>query len=430
MTKPIHGLLSILIIIASCSKGDIDLIPVVNIGSNIHNLAQLELSEFASNIRYVPLEPVVERPIGWTWSDINDFSKEYIVESDGKTCLLYDNSGRFIRQIGEEGRGPGEYRLIISVFLINEKIYVRDFFDLIEYNIDGTFIKRYKNGFSADGKYRFEESIMINDTMVFGNVENRTGNEEFVAFVINKNGDKVHSYENYTSFKLEPGVGHVKAPGKATIYRFGHEVSFKEFYSDTLFQLDELYRLRAAYVFDLGKNKEPFSKIGMRWDQKDLSSYLYLNYVYQTKDFLILNCNFNKLYTAKRLSPELIRTPSGKDYTQWYNYNGQQVLGIYYKRTGKLIFSKPTSTNNQLFTSGLYNDIDAGPRFFPDKMVNDSTMVMKIKFDHLVEHVRSEDFKKNYPKYPESKKRLELLVDSLLKAEFDNPVLMFVTFKR
>lgn len=430
MTKPIHGLLSILIIITSCSRGDINLIPIVNIGNNIHNMAQLELSEFASNIRYVPLEPILEHPIRWTWSDLYDFSIEYILDSDAKTCLLYDSSGRFIRQIGKEGRGPGEYRLIISVFLINEKIFIRDFFDIIEYDLNGNFVKRYKNGFSVDEKYRIEEGIMINDTIVFGNVENRIGDEEYKAFVVNTNGDKVNSYENYISFKLEPGVDQVKAPGKASIYRFGHEVSFKEFYNDTLFHLDELYRLRPAYVFDLGKHKEPSSKIGMSWDMKDLSSYLYLNYVYQTNDLLILNCDFNKLYNAKRISPEVIRTPSGKDYTQWYNHTGQQVLGIYDKRTGNLTFSKPTSTNNQLFTSGLYNDIDAGPRFFPDKMVNDSTMVMKIKFDHLIEHVRSEDFKNNHPKYPEKKNRLEVLVDSLSKAEFDNPVLMFVTFKR
>jgi len=42
-------------------------------------------------------------------------------------------------------------------------------------------------------------------------------------------------------------------------------------------------------------------------------------------------------------------------------------------------------------------------------------------------HVASDDFKKSIPKYPEKKKSLENMVNKL--TEFDNPVLMFVTFK-
>ena len=43
------------------------------------------------------------------------------------------------------------------------------------------------------------------------------------------------------------------------------------------------------------------------------------------------------------------------------------------------------------------------------------------------EHITSDDFKNNIPKYPEKKRQLEELANSL--SEFDNPVLMFVTFK-
>ena len=52
---------------------------------------------------------------------------------------------------------------------------------------------------------------------------------------------------------------------------------------------------------------------------------------------------------------------------------------------------------------------------------------MSIKVDELKNHIASDDFKNGVAKYPEKKKQLEELANSL--TVFDNPVLMFVTFK-
>jgi hypothetical protein len=409
------------------SSGDIS---NVDIESNLKNLQKTYLSKYSDIIRYVPIENNSNQPLGWII--YYDLSEKFILISDGRICLLYDSDGKFIRPIGKQGRGPGEYSGINGVFIIEEKIFIHDFFtdDLIEYSLDGTLLNRYKSGFTADHKYRMEDAIMINDSLVFGYIENRTGKEEYKAFIIDKQGEIKYSYRNHVFFSLAPGNMNGKAHVRATIHKFDNNVYFKELYNDTLFRLDDHYRMIPQKIFNIGKYKEPFSERGMSWIQKDLSSYIYLSFVYQTRNFLILDCDFNNYYPAKRLSPEIIKTPSGKDYIQWYNYNGQSVLGVYDKRSGTLVFSEPTSTNNQLFTSGFYNDIDAGPRFFPDKMVNDSTMVMKIRFNHMTGHIGSSDFKDNISTYPERKKRLEEIVDSLKKADFDNPILMFVTFNK
>ena len=108
-------------------------------------------------------------------------------------------------------------------------------------------------------------------------------------------------------------------------------------------------------------------------------------------------------------------------------YNNTNVLGLFDIKAEKLIFAEPTSTDNPLFTSGLYNDIDAGPRFIPQKQVNDSVMVMWVQAGELKNHVSSDDFKNNMPKYPEKKKELEKLAASL--KETDNPVLVLVRLK-
>jgi hypothetical protein len=143
---------------------------------------------------------------------------------------------------------------------------------------------------------------------------------------------------------------------------------------------------------------------------------------------LFLVCGSEKYFPVKRLTPEIIRLPGLDDYTQWYNSGG--VIGVYDKNSKKLVFSVPSITDNHLSGTGLYNDIDGGPKFQLHGMVNDSTMVMKIRFDYLVEHIESDEFNKSMPKYPDKKKKLHELVDSLQMSGFDNPVYMFVTFKK
>jgi hypothetical protein len=401
----------------------------INIESNLNNAQKVFISQYAKGIWYVPLESPSDHPLIWQSTTYVCISNENILDTDSRICVLYDIKGHFIREIGQLGRGPGEYQGINYITLINDLIFIHDFYtdDLIKYKLDGTFLKRYSTGFTADMEFRANDVLMLNDSLILGSVENYNGKQYLKAIIFNKEGDLKYSFRNYSFFSLKPEVKRVKVPGVTVIHRYGGEIFFKEFLNDTLFKLDKNFCLIPEYVFNLGKFKEPDSDRGKSWAEIDLFSYIDLDNIFQTKKLLILECGFNRYFPAKRITPVVIRTPGGEDYTQWYNTT--QILGIYNKESGELIFSKPTSTDNHLSTSGFYNDIDAGPRFIPDKMVNDSTMVMKIRFDHLLEHIESIEFENNVPKYPEQKKRLVEFVDSLKKEGFDNPVYMFVTFK-
>src|SRR5665648_443347 len=128
----------------------------IDIEANIDNMQKIYLSQFTDNVRYVPLESNSDHPLSWII--LSDFSENHFLASDMKICFLYDNVGHYIRQIGKQGRGPGEYTGIASVFLIDKKVYIRDYLgdDLVEYKLDGTFLKRHKSGFTADEKYRLE----------------------------------------------------------------------------------------------------------------------------------------------------------------------------------------------------------------------------------------------------------------------------------
>ncbi len=251
-------------------------IAVIDIGSNAFNMEKIYLSDYASEIRYIPLEEQMNYLLGSAAIFYADFSGDYIVDSDGLKCMLYDRNGHLIRMVGQQGRGPGEYNGISSVFLIGDNIYIHDYFtdDLIEYKTDGSFVDRHNSGFTVDGKYRLEDAYIINDTMIIGNYKNRTGHEEYKAFLFEKNGTIIEAYKNYISFNLAPGVKQTGSPGRTTCFRFKNNIFFKEGFNDTLFRLSSDNHLEPCYIFDLGKYKLPVSNLAKGVAQMDQDSYI------------------------------------------------------------------------------------------------------------------------------------------------------------
>ncbi|MCX6227403.1 MAG: hypothetical protein NTV01_22145, partial [Bacteroidia bacterium] len=101
--------------------------------------------------------------------------------------------------------------------------------------------------------------------------------------------------------------------------------------------------------------------------------------------------------------------------------------GVYEKPSHQLTFAEPVKSDDRLTNSGLRNDYDGGVNFFK-KMVNDSTLAMWVDAWELKLHVSSRAFKNSTPKYPQKKKELERLANSL--SDNDNPVLILCAFKR
>jgi len=77
---------------------------------------------------------------------------------------------------------------------------------------------------------------------------------------------------------------------------------------------------------------------------------------------------------------------------------------------------------------GIINDLDGGVNILPLTIKDDNTIIGWVDAIKLKAHVASETFKNSSPKYPEKKKKLEKLANSL--KETDNPVLVMVSLKK
>jgi hypothetical protein len=289
---------------------------------------------------------------------------------------------------------------------------------------------KYPNCLVVENTYYLHQWCIVDDSLIFGHIQNDSGQTKYKAILINRYGKVWHYYQNNDLLKNKESrvVG-----GSTQIFIFNRTLHFKEQFNDTLFSLSSDYELLPEYCFNLGNLKMPSSvRVNFNEYFEKINDYVAIVDIFQTENYLFLKVNLGNRFPARRLNPKPIESSEPvvipkklKELRE--STNTTLCLGIYDKKNRELQFCKPTSTDNPLFTSGIFNDIDAGPRFFPEKLINDSMMVMTISASDLKYHIASEDFKNNIPKYPQKKRQLEELANGL--SEFDNPVLMFVTFK-
>jgi hypothetical protein len=393
----------------------------VDVVSNINNMQQINLSRFTNNIRYIALENRADIAIG-NYPSI-DLTDNILLTSDMESSLLiFDMSGHLVVKFGKKGRGPEEYLNINNLsFGKANKVYFNSMDDLFEFKLDGSFSKKYSKCMLVENAFYLHQWCMVDDSLIFGHIQNDSGQTKYKAILINMYGKVRRYYQNYDLLKNRQSriVG-----GTTQIFKFNGTLHFKEQFNDTLFSLNTDHELIPEYRFNLGNLKMPASvRVNFYEYFEKINDYVDIEDIFQTEYYLILKVNFGNRFPARRLNSRQIESTNN---TRVWN-NTTFCLGIYDKRNCELHFCKPTNTDNPLFTSGIYNDIDAGPRFFPEKLINDSTLVMTISAMDLKNHIASDVFKNNIPIYPEKKKLLQEIADSL--TYFDNPVIMLVTFK-
>jgi len=422
-TNSIIIIISFIISLSDCSRSTSknDILEEIDIESNFNSFKELQLSQLNAEIKYLPLK----RDGNFELNQIMniDVKSDLILISNISLCLLYDTNGSLIRKIGNKGRGPYEYSIITnSGFGQKNNIYLQNIDNFLEYGTDGTLLSSFLIKKVNNPEFQISSWILINDSLFLGHTPLTTGKDSTKAILFNKQGFISHQYRNYI-FLNRPIRMFTSDDSEVSFYTYQEGTFFKEKMNDTLFYLNEMFTLIPRLSFKLGKYsmpKEYRERVTHGEDPPYWFNYIFVNNIFEISDYLLLDCPFNKYMPAKRFTP---REVAGVNI--WYNT--LDVLGLYDKKKRSLSFCKPTSTDNPLFTSGLYNDIDAGPRFYPIKQVNDSTLVMWIDPKQLKDHVASDDFKSNNPKYPEKKIELERMVKNI--SEYDNPILMLVTFK-
>ena len=356
-------------------------------------LSTVKLSDFGFiNIEYIPLETKESNFISWSNNPLARgkliAGDRFYLVKDANNILMFKDNGIFEKRIGTVGRGPDEYQVAHDVDEKNQEIYLlagwqKKFF---VYSISGELIRTFQIPFFCSEFIFVENGILCYS-------ENHMGNIEKSYNLIDTTGKILKSFSNKYPFQNHDGYG---GKYENLFYHFNDQIFKKEVYSDTV------------YLYKNGEFKP--------------------NLVINVGDKLITpnaRSQFDGIYLAKNYISPL-------NLFEFGNY-------VYYEFIYKFDFSNTEiysfigSVNNDfqvLFNTyqGITNDIDGGPNILPRTTKDDNTIIALVDALQLKSHIASEAFKNSTPQYPEKKKELEKLANSL--KETDNPVLMIVKLKK
>lgn len=140
--KKITTILITLISISACVGG-------YNEVNKIYPLSQTvpvdNISELIAHTDTIPLKDSVLRFFPFIKKMLIDNDGNFILADEQNGVIVYDKDGTFVRQIGSEGRGRGEYTSLISICMTEDcrQIYLLQTGSVLKFNLpDGEFVNK------------------------------------------------------------------------------------------------------------------------------------------------------------------------------------------------------------------------------------------------------------------------------------------------
>jgi hypothetical protein len=391
------AIICFLLILYSCKQGNRSATDIISIDPRIFPEVEISLAEFADDISYIPLDNQFPIGIIYSYKIINDFIYAAIKDVG---VVRFTNTGKLDKKFGKIGRGPGEYVYCLS-FAVDENtgtVYVMDHKsnDIEVYTNDGKYVRNIKL-FVDDEGFGLSDIEFFNSSLVLAQYINM-GRGAFDWIILDTQGNRIQEKKNpYPSFNGRVGGG-------GGLFKFNGRIGYWDSFKDTLFSISSNFDYSPMCILSAGEHRFPRNSDAynsasdfLKAMDKYLNSYLFI----ETKQFLIYK----------------------------FSYMKQNSCAFIQKNTLK-VFVNHFQFNRGVFTGGATNNIDAGLDFIPDNYFainRNEYLVETIQPFQLKAHIATNEFKNSTPKFPEKKKALEKLANSL--DENDNPVLMLVKLK-
>lgn len=376
---------------------------IIDVARDFKNKKEFRLSEIAEDIEYIKLEKTPESLVGGgipTWYITKDF---VFVASQGRLLQFY-RDGRFIKQIGKYGRGPGEFQVPRGIILneSNNTICILTNYtnQLLKFAVNsgeylsGSPVSKYLGSAMFKGCFQIiSEDIFA----AFSNPRAQFQPDYILLEIFDGKGNILKQIKSpLFSFQDEENIKRVyQASNK--IWRFNNELRLYEGLNDTIYNLNDNLQLQPAYIFNLGKYKGSFEEMTTKY-YNELPNYIQILDIWETQNSLFLN----------------------------FIYKGKFCKGQFNKSEGKFYWQDVPSDQR---SGVIFNDLDGGFSFWPNISVehSENERVFCIDAIDLKQELTSEYMETSEAKYPEKKEQLNKFMKDL--SIDDNPVLMIIKLK-
>jgi len=351
----------------------------IDIEKGMSNAKSIPLSTLGNQLEYIPLET---NPACLIRSVSNAFvSDSFIYISDGSRLLLFERSGKYLKQIGSSGSGPGEYSRI-GDFIIdknNRQIFILSNRIVLVYDFNGEFISDFKLDYSC-------RQFILTDknNLVFHptNMSMPTSEPVYSLHITDKTGVAKTKFIN-TLKRVNRGITVPISP----LYIYNGTCHFMEYGIDTLYNFINLHKIPYA-VFHYGNMKmKPDPTIE---EVPRLKGKIWVLDVGETEKSLFIKVYHNMV------SPSLS-----------YSF-----------------FDKSSSKFTVLKDNGFINDIDGGMIFWPKKILNDNILIDYIDAFDMIKYMNNNPQINANIKNGENAEQFSNCVKQL--SETSNPVLIIL----
>jgi len=362
------------LLLASCNNSiNSDLPYRIDLENSIKNINLIPLSTLGRKIEYVPLETD-------TACLIQNISNVFLTDSlifvsDYNRLLKFDKNGKFIKQIGTKGRGPGEYPSLGNFLIdeVNREIFILSSRIVLIYDFNGNFKRDFKIDFPCRQFILNENSELIFHSF---NLPTPSTDTVFSWYIIDRTGTILRKIKN-TLPRTNKGVIVPVSP----LYMHDDTPHFMEFGIDTLYSYDNNEKKPYA-IFHLGNLKFPPDPTMSEVPQ--IKGKFWINEIRETKKLFLVNI--------------------------WWDLSDS---------ISNCIFDKSSASFSILKNSGFTNDIDGGMTFWPKKIINDNLMLDYVDAFNLIK-----TSKKILKDNNEQTSQLNNLITQL--SETSNPVLIIL----
>ena len=276
---------------------------------------------------YIPLEMSDSSLVG----DIEKIllTKDYIIVRSNELIFMFDFTGKFIRRIGTQGDGPGQYKSIwdASIDESEQRLFLADYSTskVLEYDLKGRFLNDYSyNPFwwtfeAIDG------SFLINPMNLFGN-------EAYKIKLTTYTGDSIAYFKNDILYKSQDNLLY---PTVKFFQRYHDEIVFRQQFNDSIYTfIPHTKDLVIRYYFDFGDAHFPFELLessenfrtqsvnyGFVEDITETDDYVFLHITYKGKSekYILRKGSDGSFYKVEKDTGVLIKTADLYFWPKWYN---------------------------------------------------------------------------------------------------------------
>ena len=371
---------------------------IIDIARDYNNEIEFRLSEIAYDIEYIKLEATPESLIGGGLRN-HIVTDDYIFIYEQRRLLQFDRTGKFVKQIGREGRGPGEVLLARNFAMDKENniIYMLANFknEILKYDATtGEFLGSFQRSeYLGDNTMQGAFQVIGNGILASLSQFMTQYRPEYVLLevfdnegnILKKHKSHIFSYQNDEKIEKMQFVSHMQT------WIFQDQLRLFERGNDTIYTLVELM-LEPEYILNLGKYKKPLHTGIYRSDR-----YIHLYSFRETKSALYF------LYT----------------------YDDEMFSAKYSKENGQFFrFVNPDGQKNR-----IHNDVDGGLSIWPyyyEGELEDEWYYL-VDAINMKQMLTPEYLKESEAKYPEKKEDLKEFIEEL--SIEDNPVIMIIKLR-